>query len=123
VKPGGLLTRLWGEARTSQPEPGSTIAAPDSASPPASSPRPESSASLLLTWEEAVELIRSRRGDVFEIQFLGREVDRLRASEDPALGAKAEVAREHLQAVIERKLRAKDLLPPTGELELVDAAH
>jgi hypothetical protein len=120
VNPGTLFARLRGPASRVEPVPEPSPVVVERPHAPA---RPDSSASLLLTWEEAVELIRSRRGDVFEIQFLGREVDRLEASGDPALVAKAGPAREHLQEVIERKLRAKDLLPPTGGLELDDAAR
>jgi hypothetical protein len=79
---------------------------------------PEAKASLLLSVDEAVELVRSRRGDVFEIQFLAREVRRLRASGEPASEAKAEAAEDHLRAVIERKLRSKGVLAPDGDLEL-----
>lgn len=77
-------------------------------------------ASLSLTWPDAVELVRSRRGDVFEIQFLGREYDRLRASDDPSLASRVEAARERLRAVVERRLQAKGLLEPGGRLELLD---
>ena len=64
--------------------------------------------------------MRARRGDVFEIQFLGREVDRLRGSAETGQAAKADAARSHLREVIERKLRGKGLLAPDGRIELVD---
>jgi hypothetical protein len=113
VRRGSLLARF---KRPATPQPTTTDS--DESSP---EPAPASTGtSLVLDWEEAVDLVRARRGDVFEIQFLGREVDRLRASADPAQVAKADDARAHLREVIERKLRGKDLLAPDGRVELVD---
>jgi hypothetical protein len=112
VKPAALLARL---RRSATPEPVTA----DPGQPPEPAPAGPN-ASLVLDWEEAVELVRARRGDVFEIQFLGREVDRLRASADPSHAAKADAARAHLREVIERKLRGKGLLAPDGRIELVD---
>jgi hypothetical protein len=89
------------------------------AEPAAPPPEAEPTSTLLLTWEEAVDLVRSRRGDVFEIQFLGREVERLRESPDGGADGRLAEAAEHLRVVIERKLRAKGLLAPEGRLELV----
>jgi hypothetical protein len=73
-----------------------------------------------LRWPDAVELVRTRRGDVFEIQFLGREYDRLRESVDPSESARAGETRERLRAVIEHRLRVKGVLDREGRLELVD---
>jgi hypothetical protein len=67
-----------------------------------------------------VELVRTRRGDVFEIQFLGREYDRLRGSADPVESARARETRERLRSVIEHRLRVKGVLDRDGRLELVD---
>ena len=105
------------EAPPPAPDPPAPAPAP---APPAPAAPPGATASLVLTWEQAVELIRSRRGDVFEIQFLGREADRLRTAGDPASNVRLAAVRDHLRAVIERKLRAKDLLADDGEVELVD---
>ena len=113
MKPAALLARL---RRSATPEP---VTADPGQPPPEPAPAGPN-ASLVLDWEEAVELVRARRGDVFEIQFLGREVDRLRASADPSHAAKADAARAHLREVIERKLRGKGLLAPDGRIELVD---
>jgi hypothetical protein len=113
VRRGSLLARF---KRPATPQPTTTDF--DESSP---EPAPASTGtSLVLDWEEAVELVRARRGDVFEIQFLGREVDRMRGSADPAQVAKADDARAHLREVIERKLRGKGLLAPDGHVELVD---
>ncbi len=120
--PGGLLARF----RHPDPEPEPEIRSPEPVSAPESdppapepTPQPTATASLVLSCDEAVELVRSRRGDVFEIQFLVRERDRLRAAGDPSASAKADETEEHLRTVIERKLRAKGVLAPEGELELV----
>lgn len=118
--PGGLLARF----RRPDPEPEVLSPEPVSApepDPPRPEPAPQTiaTASLVLSCDEAVELVRSRRGDVFEIQFLVRERDRLRATGDPFASARADETEEHLRTVIERKLRAKGVLAPDGELELV----
>jgi hypothetical protein len=105
-----LLARFRREEAPAEPAP---------AAEPAPSPAPESSAALVISPEEAVELIRSRRGDVFEIRFLTRELERLRASPEPGAAARAEETSERLKTVIERKLRAKGVLAPDGRLELV----
>jgi hypothetical protein len=78
-------------------------------------------ADLSLRWPDAVELVRTRRGDVFEIQFLGREYERLRSNPEPEVAARAAETRERLRAVIEHRLRTKGLLDRHSRLELVDS--